>query len=276
MNAIPELRDAMLGDVKELLLAFNHIDEYDGYQIIAEIWKDKLTEDTEIIALSDFYTAGRTRVPLMVTKGSGKNKREEQDGWVGSIVPTELIKNHLFAEDVATIEEKESRIPEIDAELTELVEAAKVEESDEEVALSEALNDKEDAFTIGVIRSLLKEAEKGSTDHTLLKKVEDLLNEKTALNRDVKKLNQELKEATENHIEMLTNEEIDDLMHEKWFGSLVSKIMRLIENPLTEELAILEQLQNRYSDTLSKLEEESKQLEQELEDMMQQLVVNKF
>ena len=143
-----------------------------------------------------------------------------------------------------TIEEKEARLPEIEAELTELVEAAKVEESDEEVALSEALNDKEDAFLIGSVRSLLKEATKGSTDYTLLKKVEGLLNEKTTLNREVKKLNQELKEATEARIETLTNEEIDLLMHEKWFGSLVPKVMRLIENPLTEELAVLEQLQD--------------------------------
>lgn len=274
VNAIPELRDAMLVEIKELLLAFNHIDEYDGYQIIAEIWKDKLTEDTEIIALTDFYMAGRTRVPLIVTKGSGKTKRQEQDGWAGSIVPTELIMKHIFSKEVSTIEEKETRLSEIEAELTELVEATKVEESDEEVALSEALNDKEDAFTIGAIRSLLKEAEKGSADHTLLKKVEGLLNEKTTLNRDVKILHQELKEASENCIETLTNEEIDDLMHEKWFGTLVSKIMRLIENPLTEELAVLEQLQKRYSETLSTLEEESKQLEKELDEMMQQLVVS--
>ncbi|WP_252504441.1 type I restriction-modification system subunit M [Sporosarcina sp. Marseille-Q4943] len=273
VNAITEIRDAMLVDIKELLLGFNHIDEYDGYQIIAEIWKDKLNEDAEIIASSDFYTAGRSRVPFMVTKGSGKTKREEQDGWVGSIVSNDLIKKHLFAEEVTAIEEKEARLPEVETELTELVEAAKVEESDEEVALSEALNDKEDAFTIGAIRLLLKEAEKGSTDYTLLKKAEDLLNEKTTLNREVKKLNQELKEATEARIETLTDEEIDDLMHEKWFGSLVPKIMRLIENPLTEELAVLEQLQARYSDTLSTLEEDSKQLEQELEEMMQQLVV---
>ena len=274
VNTITELRDAMLDDIKELLLGFKDIDEYDGYQIIAEIWKEKLTEDTEIIALTDFYTAGRTRVPLMVTKGTGKKKREEQVGWVGSIVSNDLIKKHLFAEDLAEMEEKEARLPEIEVELTELVEAAKVEESDEEDALREALNNKEDAFLIGSVRSLLKEATKGSTDYILLGKVEGLLNEKTTLNREVKKLEQELKVATEASIESLTNEEIDLLMHEKWFGALVPKVMRLIENPLTEELAILEQLQVRYSDTLSTLEEESKQLEQELEEMMQQLVVN--
>lgn len=107
-----------------------------------------------------------------------------------------------------------------------------------------------------------------------MKKVEGLLNERTTLNREVRKLNQELKEVTENRIESLTNEEIDNLMHGKWFGSLVSNIMRLIKNPLIEELAILEQLQDRYSETLSTLEEESKQLEHELEEMMQQLVVS--
>ena len=274
VNAIAPLRDQMLSDIKDLLLEFNHLNEYDGYQIIAEIWKDKLTEDTEIIALTDFYTAGRTRMPLMVTKGSGKTKREEQDGWVGSIVPNELIMKQLFTEEVSIIEEKETRLPEIDAELTELVEAAKVEESDEEIALSDALNDKEDTFTIGAIRTLVKDAEKGSTDYTLLKKVESLLNEKTNLNHDVKKLNQDLKEATESRIEMLTNEEIDELLYEKWFGSFVSNIMRLIENPLKEELAVLEQLQTRYSETLATLEQESKQLEQGLEEMMQQLVVD--
>lgn len=273
VNTIPELRDAMLMEIKELLLAFSHIDEYDGYQVIAEIWKDKLTQDTEIIALTDFYSAGRSRVPLMTTKGSGKTKRQEHDGWVGSIVSTELVMKHLFVEEIAFIEEKETRLSEIEAELMELVEAAKVEESDEEVALNEALNDKEDAFTIGAIRSLLKESEKESTDYTLLKRVEGLISEKTTLNRDMKKLKQELKEARETRIETLKNEEIDDLMHEKWFGSLVSKVMRLIENPLREELEILEQLQNRYSETLSILEDESKQLEKELEKMMQQLVV---
>lgn len=274
VNNITELRDAMLLDIKELLLAFKHIDEYDGYQIIAEIWKEKLTEDAEIIALTDFYTAGRTRVPLMVTKGTGKKKREEQDGWIGSIVSNELIKKNLFTEDVAAIEEKEARLSEAEAELTELVEAAKVEDSDEEVALSRALNDKEDAFTISSVRSLLKEATKESTDYTLLKKTEDLLNEKTTLSREVKKSNQELKEATEARIENLTNEEIDNLMYEKWFDSLISKVMRLVVNSLTEELAVLEQLQNRYSKTLSTLEEEGNQLEQELEEMMQQLVVS--
>lgn len=273
VNDIRGIREAMLAEIKDILLEFDHIDEYDGYQIIADIWENKLTEDTEVIALSDFYTEGRKRVPLMVTKGTGNKKREEQAGWVGSLVPNELITTRLFNTELAEIEMKETRLQEIEAELIELVEATKVEESDEEIALSEALNEKEDAFLIGSVRSELKAAEKDSTDFTLLTTVETLLNERTALNREVKKLETALKEMTEERIELLTDDEIDTLMYEKWFGSVIAKINRLLENPLTEELAILEQLQGRYSDTLSTLEEESDKLEKELEEMMEQMVV---
>ncbi|WKB36430.1 hypothetical protein QS257_04775 [Terrilactibacillus sp. S3-3] len=69
-----QLMDEMLVEIKETLSEFKYIDVYDGYQIVAEIWKNALTHDTEIIALSDFYKAGRTREPNMVTKGTGKKK----------------------------------------------------------------------------------------------------------------------------------------------------------------------------------------------------------
>src|SRR5690625_6558652 len=93
----------------------------------------------------------------MVTKGSGQNKREEQDGWVGNLVPNDLIKHKLFNNELTEIENKEAKLQEVEAELTELVEAAKVEESDEEVALNEALNEREDAFLIGSVRSRSEE-----------------------------------------------------------------------------------------------------------------------
>src|SRR5699024_3994566 len=153
-----------------------------------------------------------------------------------------------------SIEQQNARLQEIEAELTELVEAAKVEESDEEAALHESLNEKEDAFLIGAVRSELKVAE-DSSDYKILTNVETLLNERPTLNRDVKKLEKELKEMTEDRIETLTDEEIDTLMYEKWFGSVISQVNRLLENPSTEELAILEQLQDRYADTLTSLEE---------------------
>ncbi|WP_340084991.1 type I restriction-modification system subunit M [Siminovitchia sp. FSL H7-0308] len=274
VNQITELKNEMLIEIKNVLSEFNHVDVYDGYQIIAEIWKNTLTDDTEIIASSDFYTAGRTRVPRMVIKGTGKKKRIEQDGWMGSIVPNTLITKHLYSGELAEIKAKKTRLQEIETELADLVEAAKVEGSEEEFALGETLNDKENAFLVGSVRAELKEAKKDTAEYALLKNVESLLNEKATLNTKTNKLEKELKQATEERILTLTDDEIDHLMYEKWFGNVLEKMVRLIENPLKEELHTLERLQERYSETLSEMEKESERLEKQLEAMMQELVVN--
>lgn len=42
----------------------------------------------------------------MITKGTGNNKREEQDGWIGAIVPNDLIAKRLYGEELKEIEDK--------------------------------------------------------------------------------------------------------------------------------------------------------------------------
>lgn len=109
------LRDKMLWDIKSILSNYEDLDCYEGYQIIAEIWRDLLDHDLEIIASSDFYEAGRSREPFMVTKGSGSKKHEEQEGWQGSIVPNSLIEKNYYTSELDAITEKRNRIAEIEA-----------------------------------------------------------------------------------------------------------------------------------------------------------------
>src|SRR5699024_285400 len=110
VNDITALKEAMLTDIKELLKQFKHVDTYAGYQIIAELWEAMLAEDTEKIANSDFYTVAKLREANMVEKGSGKTKRTVQEGWVGALVPNELIKSHLFRDELIALEEKEEKL----------------------------------------------------------------------------------------------------------------------------------------------------------------------
>ena len=51
-------------DIKVLLSGFSFVNAYDGYQIIAEIWKDSLLVDMELIEQSDFYTAALLGYPI--------------------------------------------------------------------------------------------------------------------------------------------------------------------------------------------------------------------
>lgn len=272
-SSLTQLMDDMLVEIKQILSSFQYIDVYDGYQIVAEIWKNTLAHDAEIIKSIGFYTAGRTREPNMVTKGSGNKKREEQDGWVGSIVPNELIANNLYSDERKKIDSKKARIQEIETELSELVEAAKEEDSDEANALGECLNEAGEAFESKSIKAALKKASKETVEYNLLKKVETLFADKSALNKAVKADEKALKESVQERILTLTNEEIDNLMYEKWFGNMVDAIVGLVWKPIKKELDTLQMLHNRYANTLSAIDEEIQDSESALEAMMQELVV---
>lgn len=270
---LKQLMDEMLIEINAVLSAFVCVDIYDGYQIVAEIWKSALTHDTEIIALSDFYSAGRTREPNMVTKGTGDTKREEQDGWVGSIVPNDLIAKRLYSNELEAIENKKTKIQEIEIELANLVEAAKVEDSDEANALSDTLNEAGETFENSKVKAELKKVTRGTVEYDLLKKVEKLFTDKSNLNKAVKTDEKALKEAVQERILTLTDEEIDKLMYEKWFGNTVNTMVGLVESPLKSELNILQMLHNRYLDTLSSIDKEIRDLESAFETLMNELVV---
>ncbi|MGQ7483661.1 type I restriction-modification system subunit M [Streptococcus suis] len=271
-----QLKEAMLADIKERLSQFDQVDIYEGYQIIAEIWTKTLTHDAELIEQLGFYEAGRTREPNMVSKG--KNKEKVQDGWNGVIIPNSLIASECYGEELAHIESLKNRISEIDSEVSELVENAKVEDSEEYNALFDVLKknddgEAQDSFEGKLVKAALKEASKGSTEFCLLKQVDDLAKEKSAVAKEIKTKEQELKELVSNRIQVLTDEEVDQLLYKKWFGQVTDKALELVELPLKAEIAIIEELHNRYAETLDDMDAEIALLETEFENLMKELVV---
>lgn len=273
-----DLKRTMLQDIKELLSEYSFLDGYQGYQIISDIWKQALSHDIELIAKSDFYEVGRTREARMVTKGTGAKKREEQDGWVGAIIPNHLIMMQLFKEDLESIEQSQSQLSDIDSELSNLVEEAKDEDSDVYNTLYPALkkNDEDepqDSFENKLVKSELKETVKNSTAYHLLKQVDSLIADKSKKTKEIKEKEIKLKEDVYNRIEALTNEEIDCLVYERWFGDTQIKMKQLLLNPILKELNQLEMLDKRYADTLSMIDDTISSLEEEFNQLLNELVV---
>ena len=133
--------------------------------------------------------------------------------------------------------------------------------------------DARDSFENKTIKAELKTTDKNSGEYKLLKSVESLIVEKAAKNKSVKAEEIELKNAVYERILVLTDEEIDDLVFEKWFGITVENMVNLVEAPLKRELKTLEMLNNRYSDTLADIENQASELESELENLLSELVV---
>lgn len=275
---VVDIEEKMLNEIKCILSDFDYIDVYGGYQIIAEIWKDSLFHDTEIIANEGFYNVGRKREPNIVTKGTGKNKHEEQDGWNGSIIPNELIAKMFYADELTELDNKRTRIQEIESELLEYVENAKVEDSEENDALVEVIKKTKDdelgdSFDKQAVRKQLNEVEKDTNEYKLLKKVDSLMTKTTTLSNEIKTEEKDLWEAVQDRILLLTDEEIDQLVYKKWFGDTSKQMVELIQLALKNELNTLQTLEQRYSNTLDELDMEIERLMNDYESLKSELVV---
>ena len=275
---LAELKLSMVDEIKQVLSQFDNVDQYAGYQIVADLWESSLEEDAELIAANGFYEAGRTRKPNMVEKGSGAKKRTVQDGWLGAIVPNDLIADVLYQDDKAKISELEQKAADVENELGELVEAAKTEDTPEYNALFDVLkknddDEPQDSFESKKVKTALKENEEGSDGTGYLKRVSDLMAAKTKVNRKIKNAKADLQEAIYDRIEKLTNEEIDQLMQEKWFGDFEEKMVKLVTQPLLADLQTLAILNDRYADTLDDIDSQISQAEADLNSLIQDLVV---
>ena len=278
INDINAVKDKMHAEILSMLHDYEFIDEYDGYQRVADIWNGSLTHDSEMIADGGFYRVGRMREPHMVTKGSGKNKREEQDGWKGVIVPNEIIKKCLYKDAVNLINKDKNRLQETEEELVQLAESAMEEDTLENEALFETLKKNADGdaqaiFESKAVKSELKQSDKHTQRFELLKKVESLISEKTTLAKTIKDAEISLAKEIEDRIEKLTDAEIDELMYVKWFGTFVEDIAELATHKLKDEIETLKMLHHRYDQTMDSIDEEIKELMNTFSLLQQDLVV---
>lgn len=275
---LTDLKSKMLDEIKDILSQFNNVDQYAGYQIVADLWQNSLEADEELIAGNGFYESGRTRKPNMVEKGSGSKRHKVQDGWLGAIVPNDLIADELYSDMQDHINDLITKVDNIESELGDLVEAAKSEDTPEYDALFDVLkknddDEPQDSFENKKVKAALKEATKGTDEYDYLHQVSTLMSGKTKVNREIKKANADLKEAIYARIEQLTNDEIDRLMKDKWFKNIESSISKLVKHSLESDLQTLQELNDRYAETISELDDEISKVESEFEDLLKDLVV---
>lgn len=278
INQLGDIQDEMLMNIKEVLKQVDFLDQYEGYQIIADIWERDLKHDGELIAGGDFYELGRQREPHMVTKGTGNKRRQVQEGWEGVLVPTNLAETTYYQVERQAISDLEGQLADTEQGLADLVEAAKEEDTPEWDALYDVLkkdadDEPKDSFDNPAVKRELKEADKNSAEYPYLKQVSDLTAQKSKVSKQIKDAEKELEEAVQARIPELTNEEIDELVYLKWFGNTKDQLINLVKQPLLDELNILETLNERYSQTIEDLDQEIESLTNEFEDLLKDLVV---
>ena len=135
---VSKAEDAITQNIFSRVAPFPLIDKYQAYQLLDDKW-NMISADLEIIQTEGF-AATKQVDPNMVIKKKDDKEEEVQNGWVGHVIPFDLVQTTLLREDYDALKAKEARLDEIAAELTEIIDS--IDEGDR----GEFLNDDNTAF----------------------------------------------------------------------------------------------------------------------------------
>ncbi len=256
---------------------FAIVDKYSAYQILDDIYQ-KIAIDLEIIQTEGFDSTKKV-IPNMVVKKKDKKEVEVQEGWLGNIIPFELVQQTILKKEYEDLKPKQDRLQEIQSSYGEIIES--LEEEDKETVL----NDDNDAFVTSKInteyKSIEKDIKKGvkveenSIEDTIVK-VYNLMQEEKKLKADVKKQSGLLEEKTIKTIESLKDEQVIDLLKLKWIKPIVEGLKKIPFDILDELTQKIKVLSEKYITTYSDIEKDMAECETELSKQIEELTGDKF
>ena len=223
------------------------VDKYEAYQLLDDDWT-KLAVDLEMIQTEGFEATKKVDPNMVVKKKDGK-EQEVQEGWVGRIIPFDLIQDTLLADDKVALKEKENRLSEIASEYEELFESLTEEEKEGDYA-------SEGGFVNAEIKKALKSDSIEPETKEKLLKAAALNTEEKSLKAAIKKETRLLEVKTKDTIEGLSDTQVIELLKAKWIQPLIQSLMKLPDRIVNELVSKLETLAKKYETTFAEVETE--------------------
>lgn len=245
------------------------VDRYIAYQLLDDEWT-KIAVDLEIIQTEGFEATKKVNPNMIVKKKDGK-EQEVQEGWVGQIIPFDLIQTTILKEDKAVLEDKESRLTEIAAEYEELLDSLTEEEKE-----GDFVNESKDAFVAAEIKKSLKSESIEPETKEKLRSVNSLIAEEKELKAAIKKEVGLLEAKTKETIEGLSDDQAIELLKDKWITPIINNLMKLPDGIVSDLVSKLDSLAKKYETTLNEVESEIDETEKALSSMIDELVGGEF
>lgn len=275
MITISKEETILSDNIFERLQNFPIIDRYEAYQILDNEWT-KIAVDLEIIQTEGFEATKQVDPNIVIKKKEGK-EQEVQEGYVGHVIPFELVQTTLLKKDYDALRTKENRLSEIPSLYEEIIDSMTEDEKDTNV-----LNDSNDAFVAKEVTKKLKELHADADTVELLEfknkltQVDDLMKEEKELKAQIKKESADLHALTKTTIETLSNEQVYGLLEKKWIDSLVNNLHSLPETIVDSLVNKIQAMQNKYAVTFFEVETQIKETERLLCNMIDELVGDEF
>lgn len=250
------------------------VDEYNAYQLLNDEWV-KIAVDLEMVQTEGFGATKQVD-PNMVIKKKNGNDVEVQEGWLGRIIPFEIVQETLLHEEATALKEKEERLTQVTAEQQEILDSLTEEEKED---LTDVLNDDNTAFLASPLIKMAKDLLKG---HDAADYAEDspegkiitvmcLLDEEKELKKVIKTDSAKLHLLTKETIENLVDEQVYSLLELKWITPLIVELRKMPEVILDKLAAKVQVLAEKYSITFADVEDKIEETEATLSSMIEQL-----
>ena len=266
---ISRMEQKLVDNIFDRLSNVPLIDKYEAYQFLDEVW-NRIAIDLEMIQTEGFETIKKVD-PKMVLKKKKDKDEEVQEGWLGHILPFDLVQNVLLTEMKNELKGKEDRLIQIVSKYEGLIDSLTEEEKE-----ADFMNDAKDSFVATELKKALKSDSIEPETMEKLRTANTLIAEEKALKGGIKTLSAQLESKTKETIESLTDEQAVNLLKEKWITPLVQSLMKLPNHMINDLVSGIEQLAKKYETTFEQVEKEIVETEQSLCSMLDELCGNEF
>ena len=253
------------------------IDKYQAFQILDNNYRPIAT-DLEIIQTEGF-DATRVIEPHMVVKKKDGEDEEVQDGWQGRVLPFELVQRKKLPAEYQALQAAIETAATKEAELEDIKQLFNEEDlqpdfydDEKQSFISKGVNAR-----VKAIRKELKGTapEPESLEETLLAFF-DKGEELKAAKKQVKTLTADLLAKTMSMIPTLSDDDVKKLLHDKWITPLCEQLGTVPGSILDGFTASVKRLDKKYARTLQRIEQEKKEVEGNLSELLGNLAGNEY
>jgi type I restriction enzyme M protein len=246
---IGRIGDQILGSFADQHL----IDTYEIYQRLMNYWEETMQDDAHIIT-TDGWSAGNEVIRLQ--KGNNGKRKDIQglEGLEGRLIPTSLLIKTYFGSEQGKIDELNTKVEQITAEMDEL----KEEHGGEEGLLSEVIDN--DKISKTAVQKRIKEIKCDADFADELKMLDQymkLFEKEAETKKEIKEAEKDLERKVIARYSKLTVEEAKMFVVErKWMDALETALHDEVDR-LSQQLAgRVEELAERYEQPLPNLANE--------------------
>ena len=245
------------------------VDAYDAYQILDDEWS-RISVDLEILQTEGIAAAKQVDPNMVMKKVKGRDQ-EVRDGWIGHVIPFELVQKKLLSEETVNLERDETALADTMATYDELLESLPEEEREKGF-----VNDDKSAFVWAEVKKSIKNKDVDEDVLKILLTASKTNNFEKTLKKNIKEKTAALHEKTKEVIEGLSDSDVKGLLLEKWITPLISELMTLPNRLINELTTRLENIVGKYRTTFEDVEYEILKTERELSAMLGDLRGNEF